>query len=93
MYFLTLRQGGGNWKETILHPFESATDGSEPAAGVFVDNSGNVYGTTSWGGSRYGYGTVYEITPQTRVRFVLSSFRHFERSDQEGPALATRSQK
>jgi len=56
-------QTGGTWKETILHQFASAGDGSEPQAGVFVNSSGNVYGTTSVGGGRYGYGTVYEITP------------------------------
>jgi uncharacterized repeat protein (TIGR03803 family) len=56
-------QSGGAWKETILHYFESATDGSEPGGGVYLDSSGNLYGTTYHGGSRYGYGTVYEITP------------------------------
>lgn len=56
-------QTGGTWKETILHQFASAGDGSEPQAGVFVNSSGNVYGTTSVGGGRYGYGTVYQITP------------------------------
>jgi len=56
-------QGKGNWKEAILHPFESATDGSEPGSGLYLDSSGNLYGTTYYGGSRYGYGTVYQITP------------------------------
>jgi uncharacterized repeat protein (TIGR03803 family) len=56
-------QGGGTWKETILHPFESAEDGSQPGAGLLLDSSGNLFGTTYHGGSRYGYGTVYEITP------------------------------
>lgn len=56
-------QAGGQWKETILHQFESAEDGSEPEAGVFLDSSGNIFGTTATGGTRYGFGTVYEITP------------------------------
>jgi uncharacterized repeat protein (TIGR03803 family) len=56
-------QSGGTWKETILHQFESAGDGSEPQAGLFLDSAGNLYGTTSVGGGRYGYGTVFEITP------------------------------
>jgi uncharacterized repeat protein (TIGR03803 family) len=56
-------QTGGTWTETIVHPFESASDGSEPDAGLFLDSSGNLYGTTYHGGSRYGYGTVFEITP------------------------------
>lgn len=53
----------GSWKETILHAFVSANDGSEPNAGVILDSSGNIHGTTYFGGSRFGYGTVYEITP------------------------------
>ncbi|MFZ0770025.1 MAG: choice-of-anchor tandem repeat GloVer-containing protein [Candidatus Sulfotelmatobacter sp.] len=56
-------QRSGTWKETIVHTFESAGDGSEPGAGLLLDSAGNLYGTTYHGGSRYGYGTVYEITP------------------------------
>jgi uncharacterized repeat protein (TIGR03803 family) len=62
VYKLSL-QTGGTWTEAIVHPFESASDGSEPDAGLFLDSSGNLYGTTYHGGSRYGYGTVFEITP------------------------------
>ncbi len=51
------------WKETILHYFESAEDGSEPRQGLLLDSAGNLFGTTSAGGSRYGYGTVFEIVP------------------------------
>jgi uncharacterized repeat protein (TIGR03803 family) len=56
-------QSGGDWKETIVHPFESANDGSRPSHGLFLDSAGNLFGTTNLGGSRYGYGTVFEITP------------------------------
>jgi uncharacterized repeat protein (TIGR03803 family) len=30
---------------------------------LLIDSAGNLFGTTSFGGGRYGYGTVYEITP------------------------------
>ncbi|HVI10085.1 MAG TPA: choice-of-anchor tandem repeat GloVer-containing protein [Candidatus Binatia bacterium] len=56
-------QAGGSWTETILHQFESAEDGSEPQGGITLDGAGNIYGTTYHGGSRYGYGTIFEITP------------------------------
>jgi uncharacterized repeat protein (TIGR03803 family) len=57
-------QTKGLWKETILHAFESAGDGSQSVAGVVVNNAnGYVYGTTAYGGSEYGYGTVFEIQP------------------------------
>lgn len=55
----------GSWKETVLHVFTGvAGDGAYPdnVGGVVVDNAGNVYGTTSSGG-KYGYGTVFEVSP------------------------------
>lgn len=42
---------GGTWKETVLHTFTGGGEGCEPVAGVIVDKSGNIYGTTSQGGS------------------------------------------
>jgi len=60
--FMLTRQTVPPWKETVLHNFESDFDGSEPLAGVLVDN-GHVYGTTEYGGGRFGYGTVFEIQP------------------------------
>jgi uncharacterized repeat protein (TIGR03803 family) len=52
--------------ETVLHSFNSATDGAAPYGGVIRDNKGNLYGTTSVGGSSgcsgAGCGTVYELT-------------------------------
>lgn len=56
-------QSGGTWKETILHQFESAGDGSQPQAGLYLDSAGNLFGTTKFGGTFYGYGTIFEITP------------------------------
>jgi hypothetical protein len=56
-------QSGGSWKETILYNFESATDGSQSVAGVLIDSTGNIYGTTQYGGTRLGNGTVFEIQP------------------------------
>jgi uncharacterized repeat protein (TIGR03803 family) len=52
----------GFWNLKTLHNFlrNSTTDGWEPEAGVVVDNSGNVYGTTFEGGAN-NYGIVYEI--------------------------------
>ena len=57
---------GGAWKESVLYSFGTGTDGAVPVAGVTMDATGNLYGTTSAGGS-YGYGTVFELkrsTPQ-----------------------------
>jgi uncharacterized repeat protein (TIGR03803 family) len=55
-------QSDGTWKESVAHAFESAGDGSQPRAGLYLNSSGNLYGTTYFGGSRNGYGTLYQIT-------------------------------
>ena len=47
--------------------------GQNPAAGVVVDSSGNLFGTTTAGGS-YGDGTLYEIPHGTTAIDALASF-------------------
>jgi uncharacterized repeat protein (TIGR03803 family) len=47
-------------KETVLYSFTGGTDGSQPYAGVIRDSSGNLYGTTRFGGT-YNSGLVYKV--------------------------------
>ena len=55
---------GGAWTETVRHAFTAGGDGGYPAAGLIADSKGNLYGTTTGGGgSGYGPGTVFELTP------------------------------
>jgi uncharacterized repeat protein (TIGR03803 family) len=62
---------GGVWTETILHRFHNnGSDGVFPAAGLILDASGNLYGTTTKGGtgvctnqSYAGCGIVFELSP------------------------------
>jgi uncharacterized repeat protein (TIGR03803 family) len=53
--------GDGSWTEKILHNFSQDSDGKEPFAGLILDGSGNLYGTTAIGGTFDG-GTVFKIT-------------------------------
>ena len=55
---------GGEWAEQVLYSFGAGTDGNTPVGGVTFDASGNLYGTTSAGGTD-GDGTVFELTPST----------------------------
>jgi uncharacterized repeat protein (TIGR03803 family) len=47
--------------ETVLHTFDGL-DGEVPNGNLVADGAGNLYGTTVYG-SRWGYGTVFELSP------------------------------
>jgi uncharacterized repeat protein (TIGR03803 family) len=72
--------GGGGWTEQVLHSFNNnGADGSLPAAGLIFDAAGNLYGTTSYGGTYFYYGTVFELTPAAGggwTEQVLHSFNN-----------------
>ena len=53
-------------EETVLHNFAGGSDGATPYASVLLDKSGNLYGTTTGGGSS-DLGTVYEIAGTTET--------------------------
>ncbi len=47
---------------TILYNFTGGSDGSNPQSSLTFDSAGNLYGTTFSGGL-FGYGTVFELSP------------------------------
>ena len=53
----------GVWKEQILHSFGGPGDGAQPYGPLVIDAQGNLYGTTSAGGSTT-WGIVFELTHQ-----------------------------
>lgn len=58
-----LTPGANGWTESVIYSFKGVSpDGAEPMAGLSIDHSGNLYGTT-WGGGKYGGGTVFELSP------------------------------
>lgn len=76
--------GNDSWQENVLYNFcrdgyfSPCPDGSQPEAGVTFDKSGNLYGTTSRGGSKQflGAGVVYKLSPGPRgwTETVLYNF-------------------
>ncbi len=58
--------------ETVLHSFTGNPDGASPYAGLIIDGSGNLYGTTEAGGTSNS-GTVFGIDANG-TEAVLHSF-------------------
>jgi uncharacterized repeat protein (TIGR03803 family) len=67
----------GTGKEKVLYRFKGGTDGIEPDS-LIMDGAGDLYGTTSSGGgcsSKYGCGTVFEITAGSDMKTTLYEFK------------------
>jgi uncharacterized repeat protein (TIGR03803 family) len=56
-------------REKVLYQFTAGSDGGSPSSSLLMDASGNLYGTTYYGGSNSGScgstgcGVVFELTP------------------------------
>ena len=60
--------------ETVLHSF-AGSDGENPNASLIMDDAGNLFGTTQFGGlKRCGCGTVFELAPDGTTT-VLHAFK------------------
>ena len=83
--FGTANQGGSGQEGTIfkltnkghfsvLHTFKGILQGANPAAGLILDSSGNLYGTTTEGGNLDDDGTIFELNPTTGSYTVFHAF-------------------
>jgi uncharacterized repeat protein (TIGR03803 family) len=57
-----LTKTNGSWMGSVVYNFTGQQDGGGPWGGLIFDAAGNLYGTTTFGGSGRS-GTVYERTP------------------------------
>jgi uncharacterized repeat protein (TIGR03803 family) len=48
--------------ETVLHNFTGGSDGVNPSGGLLLDAAGNLYGTTSQGGT-FNCGILFKLSP------------------------------
>ena len=63
--------------ESVLHSFTGGSDGAGPVSDLIADASGNLYGTTQYGGTGNctgGCGTVFKVTADGQET-VLYSFK------------------
>jgi len=73
---------------SVVYAFRGGSDGAVPQAGVVMDASGTLYGTTIYGGgtpcdSGAGCGTVFKLTP-TKTGYRESVIHRFQFNDQDG---------
>jgi uncharacterized repeat protein (TIGR03803 family) len=78
-YGTVFKVAAGTRALTTLASF-NGSDGSYPWAGLIADTSGNLYGTTTRGGT-YGYGTVFKVAAGTHTLTALASFNGSNGSD------------
>jgi uncharacterized repeat protein (TIGR03803 family) len=81
----SLTRNAGNWTEHVLYSFKGGNDGQYPYAGVTSDKKGNLYGTTSQGGSvGVNFGTIFRLLPSTSgwTEQVVHSFKGYPDGDE-----------
>lgn len=72
----SLVKNGGKWVEQTIWSFGvTSGDGTQPECNLVMDKSGNLYGTTSYGGA-YNAGAIFELSNAAGVwtETVLHSF-------------------
>jgi len=71
----------GLWKEAIIHEFSaSGADGAKSDATLLRDSSGNLFGTTLYGGDMacgFGCGVVFELSPQSNGQWQYTVIHRF----------------
>jgi len=76
----------GGWSKSVLHSFH-ITDGNTPYAGLILDQAGNLYGTTMFGGT-YDYGAVFELSPNGDGSWSEKVLHSFNNDFKDGSVLS-----
>jgi uncharacterized repeat protein (TIGR03803 family) len=84
VFELSPREGGG-WTEKVLHSF-NGEGRSYPEAGLTMDSVGNLYGTTTVGGT-HNWGTVFELSPRQDGNWNEKVLHSFELNGSDGAYL------
>jgi uncharacterized repeat protein (TIGR03803 family) len=81
---------GGGWTEKILYSFSSSSNagGYSPVAGLVLDVSGNLYGTTEFGAGNF-HGSVFELSPRADGMWAEKVIHNFPINDTDGSFVAS----
>jgi len=85
-----LRQVSGVWIFSVIYNFLGDSLGQYTYAGLAVDATGNLYGTTHGGGAS-NLGSVFKLTPgkgTTWTQKVIYSFKGYAKKDGSDPQYA-----
>jgi uncharacterized repeat protein (TIGR03803 family) len=96
-FYGTTYQGGANgygavyriyatrvgWVEQVIFSFSEFNSGTYPYSGLSMDSTGNLYGTTYYGGAD-NYGTVYKMTEAKNKTWSLKVLHSFTGGGTDG---------
>jgi uncharacterized repeat protein (TIGR03803 family) len=84
------KKANGEWNTEVLHIFHG-NDGATPSAGVILDSTGNLYGTTSNGGDQscgypqMGCGVVFSLSPGANGKWIETVLHRFTIDEGNAP--------
>jgi uncharacterized repeat protein (TIGR03803 family) len=79
-----LTHANGTWKETDLYSFKGGSNGSAAISTLVSDSAGNLYGTTSDGGSGCACGVIFKLAPNANGTWTESTPYRFPGSPGAG---------
>jgi uncharacterized repeat protein (TIGR03803 family) len=82
--FQLIPGAGGTWTEKVIHGFDGYS-GGHPQGGLIFDTAGNLYGTTTNGGTgKPNAGVVFELSPGADGTWVETVLHRFQRNGKDG---------
>ncbi len=76
---------GNTWTEVVLYRFTGGKDGNNPNGVLTLDSSGNLYGTTYYGGGGFSAGgTVFELSPRANGYWSVKVLHSFNDNGTDG---------